>query len=76
MHERGGQPVSEDRGRRGPTARARAFLVTEHGGHFAQRLETGAITLPGADSGGAGSRARPGPSPPGPACMDTMRLAN
>ena len=76
MHERGGKPVGEDRSGRRPAARVPAFLVTEHGGHFAQRRETGAIALPSADSGGAASRARPGPNPPGPACMDTMRLAN
>ena len=76
MHERGGKPVGEDRSGRRPAARVPAFLVTEHGGHFAQRRETRAIALPSADSGGAASPARPGPYPPGPACMDTMHLAN
>jgi len=59
MHERGGEAVSEDRGSRGPAARAPALLVTEHGGHFARCREAGAMILPSAvmttNSGGPAS---------------------
>ena len=79
MDERGGEPVSEDRGGRGPAARAPALLITEHGGHPARCREMGAATMPSAamtaNAGGAAPQARPGPKPPGPACIDTMHLA-
>ena len=81
MHERGGKPVSEDRGGGGPAARtASALFVVEHGAHFARRREIAAITCPGtgirANRGGAAPLARPDPKPPGSACIATMRLAN
>lgn len=81
MHERGGKPVSEDRGGSGPTARAApALLVTEHGAHAARCREIAAATCTSvrmrANRGGAAPLARPDPKAPGSACIDTMRLAN
>jgi hypothetical protein len=80
MDERGGEPVSEDRGGRGPAARAGpALLAAKHGGHPARHKEIAAITRPGtavrARSGGAAPFTRPAPKPAGPAWIDTMRLA-
>src|SRR5262249_57208850 len=79
MDERGGEPVSEDRGGRRPAARAAtALLVAEHGGHFSGGREIATTPRPGTLSktsgGGTASQPRPDPTPPGPARMHTLRL--